>query len=142
MLLFETYIAPSEIEGVGVFAAEAIPPGAAIWRLDPAFDRLIPVADVPQLSEVTQAFIDRYAYPLPTDPGILVLEVDNGRFMNHTLSPNTSFTNPEVGLALTGIAAGTEITCNYSEFDPGFGMLPGRLCVPPRTKANGSQPAI
>ena len=76
---------------------------------------------------VTQAFIERYAYPLPTDPKILVVEVDNGRFMNHTTAPNTDFKDPAVGIALVDIAADTEITCNYSEFDPGFEMLPGRM---------------
>ncbi|TIS47846.1 MAG: SET domain-containing protein-lysine N-methyltransferase, partial [Mesorhizobium sp.] len=43
MLLIRTYVAQSAIEGVGVFAAEPIRKGASIWRLDPDFDRLIPV---------------------------------------------------------------------------------------------------
>ena len=127
MLLFETYVAPSEIEGVGVFAAQDIPAGAAIWRLDPTIDRLIPKAEVPSLPEVTQAFIERYAYPLPANPDMLVLEVDNGRFMNHAAKPNTDFKNPAVGIALVAIPADSEITSDYSEFDPGFEMLPGRL---------------
>lgn len=127
MLLFETYVAPSEIEGVGVFAAKTIPAGAAIWRLDESIDRLIPKSDVPGLPAVTQAFIERYAYPLPTDPSILVLEVDNGRFMNHAAKPNTCFKDPAIGIALVDIPADTEITTDYSEFDPGFEMLPGRL---------------
>ena len=42
MLLVSTYIAASEIEGVGVFAAAPILKGALIWRLEPDFDRLIP----------------------------------------------------------------------------------------------------
>ena len=127
MLLFETYVAPSEIEGVGVFTAQDIPAGTAIWRLDPTIDRLIPVAEVPGLPEVTQAFIERYAYPLPGNPSFLVLEVDNGRFMNHAARPNTDFKDPAVGFALVDIPADTEITSDYSEFDPGFEMLPGRL---------------
>lgn len=127
MLLFETYVAPSEIEGVGVFAAKTIPAGAAIWRLDDSIDRLIPKSEVPGLPEVTQAFIERYAYPLPTDPSILVLEVDNGRFMNHAAKPNTNFKDPAIGIAIVEIPADTEITADYSEFDPGFEMLPGRL---------------
>ncbi len=43
MLLIRTYVAQSAIEGVGVFAAEPISKGASIWRLDPDFDRLIPM---------------------------------------------------------------------------------------------------
>ena len=43
MLLIRTYVAKSAIEGVGVFAAEPIRKGASIWRLEPDFDRLIPM---------------------------------------------------------------------------------------------------
>jgi hypothetical protein len=45
VLIVTTYIAPSAIEGVGVFAAEPIAMGQVISRFDPAFDRLIPRAD-------------------------------------------------------------------------------------------------
>ena len=106
-----------------MFAAQDIPPGAAIWRLDPAFDRLIPAVDLPKLSEVTQAFVERYAYPLPTDPSILVLEVDNGRFMNHAENPNTDFSEPSGGTARRDIGAGEELTCNYGEFFGSFELL-------------------
>ncbi len=69
MLLIRTYVAASAIEGVGVFAAEPIRKGASIWRLDPDFDRLIPMdkyeAAPPHLKEL----LDRYAYPSPDRPG-------------------------------------------------------------------------
>ena len=50
-------------------------------------------------------------------------EVDNGRFMNHDEQPNTDFTNPTVGFATRDIAKGEELTCNYSEFAPGFEFI-------------------
>jgi hypothetical protein len=87
MMLIPTYVAPSTIEGVGVFAAEDVSAGA------------------------------------------LIVELDNGRFMNHSEHPNTRFDDPDAGFALRRIRAGEELTCNYSEFDPTFEILPGRLFV-------------
>jgi SET domain-containing protein len=43
MLLISTYVAASDIEGVGVFAATPIKKGSLIWQLNTDFDRLIPV---------------------------------------------------------------------------------------------------
>lgn len=127
MLLVSTYVAPSAIEGVGVFAAEDIPAGTLIWRLEPSFDRLIRKSDLLTMTPLMQAFVDRYAYPLLTDTETLIVELDNGRFMNHdTVSPNTRFNDPDAGYALRDISAGEELTCNYAEFDPGFEIMPGR----------------
>jgi SET domain-containing protein len=130
MLLVQTYVAPSPIEGVGVFAAEAIPAGALIWRLDPAFDRLIGYADVAHLPPTFRTFAERYGYPYPHDTASLVLELDNGRFMNHSMTPNTCFTDPDAGYAVVRIEPGEELVCDYSEFDPTFEMLPGRRFEP------------
>lgn len=125
MLLVNTYVAASEIEGVGVFAAAPIPKGALIWRLDPDFDRLIPADAYDSMSETMKELIDRYAYPSPDKPGLLVYEVDNGRFMNHSDTPNTDFSEYGGGTAIRDIAAGEELTCNYHEFYEGFELIPG-----------------
>jgi SET domain-containing protein len=53
-------------------------------------------------------------------PGVVVLDSDNGRFMNHSLAPNTDFRIFDKGFALFDIAQGEEITCNYHEFIPTF----------------------
>lgn len=129
MLLVPTYVAPSRLEGVGVFAGEAIQAGTLIWKLDPGFDRLVPKDSVLGLDPAVRAFIERYAYPLMADPNLLVVELDNGRFMNHSPTPNTRFDDPDAGYAITDIAADEEILCDYGEFDPGFIMLPGRNFV-------------
>jgi SET domain-containing protein len=130
MMLIPTYVAPSRIEGVGVFAAEDIPAGALIWRLDERLDRLLTRADVAALPEVHQAFVERYGYPYPHDPTMTIVELDNGRFMNHSTAPNTVFSDPDAGFTRIAIPAHEELTCNYAEFDPSFVMLPGRRFVP------------
>lgn len=126
MLLVSTYVAASEIEGVGVFAAAPIRKGALIWQLNPDFDRLIPAEAYDSLPETMKELFDRYAYPSPDRPGYLVYEVDNGRFMNHSDAPNTDFSEYGGGTATRDIAAGEELTCNYNEFYEGFELVPGR----------------
>ena len=124
MLLVNTYVAPSEIEGVGVFAAEPIPKGTPVWRLEPEFDRLIPQERYVSAPAYMRDHFDRYAYPSPDRPGYLVYEVDNGRFMNHSENPNTDFSDAGGARTTRDIAAGEEITCNYSDFYGGFELMP------------------
>ena len=64
--------------------------------------------------------LDRYAYPSPDKPGFMVYEVDNGRFMNHSATPNTDFSQYGGATATSDIAVGEEITCDYGEFFEGF----------------------
>ena len=129
MMLVPTYVAPSPIEGVGVFAAEPIARGTLIWQLAPELDRLIHSSDIPSLPPLFQDFVERYGYPYPHDPKQLIIELDNGRFMNHSDRPNTIFSDPDAGYTVADIAAGEELLCNYAEFDPTFEILPGRLFV-------------
>jgi SET domain-containing protein len=137
-MLLPTYVAPSKIEGIGVFTSVPIEPGTTIWRFDPAFDRILSRAVLETAPEHLQEFLERYAYPLPGSDDELVLEVDNGRFMNHSASPNTDFTEVSAGYALRNIAADEELTCNYEEFEPGFVLLPSAAAS---LSANGS-PAL
>ena len=131
MMLVPTYVAPSSIEGVGIFAAEPIAAGTLIWRLEPQLDRLVTRAEAAGPSEVFRAFVERYSYPYPHDPERLIVELDNGRFMNHSPTPNTIFSDPDAGFTLRDVEAGEELTCDYAEFDPGFEILPGRKFVEP-----------
>jgi SET domain-containing protein len=51
MILVPTYVGPSEIEGVGVFAAAPIPKGTQIWLLDEAFDRVLTEEEIEALRD-------------------------------------------------------------------------------------------
>ncbi len=126
MLLVKTYVGPSAIEGVGVFAAEPIAAGALIWRLDPAWDHVVPQSILVDAHPALRDVLERYAYPSPDHLGSIVYEVDNGRFMNHAEGPNTDFSQPGGGYATRAIAAGEEITCDYGEFYGAFELLPGK----------------
>lgn len=127
MLTVITYIAPSAIEGVGVFTAERIGKGQVISRFDPAFDRLIPREDYENAPPYLKTLLDRYAFPHPNDLDLIVYEVDNSRFMNHSPTPNTDFSNFAAGVALRDIAAGEELTCDYNSFFAQYELLPPEL---------------
>jgi SET domain-containing protein len=141
MLLIATYVAPSAIEGLGVFAGESTSRGSLIWSLNPKFDIFVHQTEIGALPPHMQTFIARYSYPHLDMPGYRVIDLDNGKFMNHSLSPNTDFRVFDKGYALTNIAEGDEITCNYHEFDPGFvGFLPGLASPSLETPLHVSQP--
>jgi uncharacterized protein len=130
MLLIRSYVAQSEIDGLGVFAGEFAPRGSLIWSLNPKFDIFVNETDICTLPAHMRSFIAIYSYPHLDMPGYRVVDVDNGRFMNHSLTPNTDFHIFDKGYALADIAPGDEITCNYYEFDPDFtGFMPGFTAV-------------
>lgn len=124
MMLVRTYISASSIEGMGVHAGEAIAKGQLIWTFEPAFDRLIDRAFYDAAAPYMRDYLDRYAYPFSDDPEKLVLEVDNGRFMNHADDPNTDYSTWGEGRALKDIAPGEELTCDYAGFYNAFELMP------------------
>ena len=120
MLTVSTYLAPSAIDGLGVFSGEYIERGRLLWSLNPKFDIFIHASEIEAYPPFLREFVARYTYPHLEMPGVVVLDSDNGRFMNHTLTPNTDFRIFDKGYALFDIAQGEELTCNYHEFDPNF----------------------
>jgi SET domain-containing protein len=125
MLMISTYLAPSAIEGLGVFAGERIERGQLMWSLNHKFDIFIQVSEIESYPLHMQDYLARYTYPHLEMPGVVILDCDNGKFMNHSLKPNTDFRIFDKGYALADIAAGEELTCNYHEFDPSFvGFFP------------------
>jgi SET domain-containing protein len=125
MMLVRTYLSTSKIEGVGIFAAEPAKAGDIIWRLEPEFDVLLTREQIAAWPAHMDNFLEHYCYPHLHQSGVWVLEVDNGRFMNHSIFPNTDFSAFYYGKAIRDIAVGEEITCNYYEFDSDFrGQFP------------------
>lgn len=140
MLIVSTYVAPSAIEGLGVFAGEPIARGQLMWSLNPKFDIFIQVREIETYPPHLQDYIARYTYPHLEMEGVVILDSDNGKFMNHSLAPNTDFRIFDKGYALVDIAQGDEITCNYHEFDPGFvGYFPTVPSVGPDARLHAGR---
>jgi uncharacterized protein len=141
MLLISTYVAQSPTAGLGVFADEFVPCGSLIWSLNPKFDIFVHETEIGALPPHMRGFIAHFSYPHLDRPGYRVVDADNGRFMNHNLTPNTDFRIFDKGYALADIARGEEITCNYHEFDPGFvGFLPSLAGAPVDAALHASAP--
>lgn len=124
MLLVETYLQPSPLEGLGVFAAERIRKGALVWTLDPATDLILTEAQLAERPPVYHGYIKRYAY---FDRGLnaYLLDGDHARFLNHSGEPNLDFATPDgSGIALRDIAPGEEILCDYGQFMQDVVLLP------------------
>lgn len=119
MMMVRCYLAPSSIEGLGVFSHVDIRKGDLVWLFDPRFDVSYFKDDLNHVPAHFREFLERYTYDHPTDPEMVVLDCDEGRFMNHSDSPNIDLTNPLRGVATRAIRAGEELTCDYGTFTVG-----------------------
>lgn len=120
MLLIRTRVAPSRIQGLGLFTVEAVPAGAPVWRFQPGFDRALTPPEVSALPAPAREYVERYGYRRLSD-GVWILSGDHACFMNHAVPPNTGMPPGQPGalctVALRDLAAGEELTCDYFAFD-------------------------
>ncbi|MGO9546249.1 MAG: SET domain-containing protein [Rhodomicrobium sp.] len=124
MLVVNTILAPSKIEGLGLFAGQYIPKGTVVWKFVPGVDALLDASEIESLPEVTRDICRRYAY-LDHTHKKYVLCGDDARFENHSENPNTAGVYPEgepfgIDVATRDIQEGEEITCDYRTFDTEF----------------------
>lgn len=115
MFLVPTVLRRSGIHGHGVFAVHDIPAGTRVWEFTDSVDWRIPADDLAAFPEPWQAGLRRYCYMEPD--GQYVLCGDNAKFMNHSESPNCDDSGQTFTIAIVDIPAGTELTCDYREFD-------------------------
>ena len=115
MLRVPTYVAPSSIAGVGLFAATRLPAGSVIWEFTEGVDWRITPAELSLFPEPFQSRLRHYLYQ--EESGIYVLCGDNGKYMNHSDRPNCD--DPEGAYTITNrvVRAGEELTCDYRSFD-------------------------
>ncbi len=119
MLLVKTFLAPSKIHGIGIFAAQRIRAGTVLWRLNPRIDLELTERDLAGLSDAAREQLEKYTY---TDVvrKTLVLCGDDARFFNHDDAPNClDYPDAEGGktVAARDIEAGEELTSDYASFD-------------------------
>ena len=124
MLLVKTILAPSDIEGLGLFAAENIAKGTIVWKFVPGVDALLDASEIESLPAVAQDICKRYAYLDPASKKY-VLCGDDARFENHSENPNTAGAYPAgepfgLDVATRDIKKVEEITCDYRAFDAEF----------------------
>src|SRR5690349_15845585 len=115
LLLVRIFLAPSSIDGIGLFAAEPILKGAVIWTFDSRIDRLFSLEEKELLPELLQTFLRAYSYPQYPGASEFILDGDHARFMNHSKLPNTCSSGLNT-TAVADIAVGEKLLCDYDEF--------------------------
>lgn len=132
MLLVKTYVGPSPVHGLGLFAAEPILAGQVVGKFVVGFDSICEPALFATLPAPAQAFLRCYGFPLQELADLLArprvelvggwaLEVDNMRFCNHSETPNLSATGPV--RALRDIQAGEEMFQRYYDYNPNYEFI-------------------
>lgn len=121
MLLIKTYIGPSDINGIGLFADAFVPKGTPIWRFTKGLDLKISEARLQTLPDLARECVLHYCYHSVVND-TYVLPFDDSRFFNHSSHPNViSIDTPDdpegMEIALRDIQAHEELVCDCREFD-------------------------
>ena len=113
MFLIDTYLDKSKIEGIGVFAKENVKKGEKIKEVRPEFEIEFDKENLPRMPLALARMIDNYAYEREKGSKIVVLGIDNEKYLNHSDDPSVN----DDGIALKDINIGDEITIDYKDFD-------------------------
>jgi len=116
MLLVKTFIGPSRIHGVGLFAAEPIAAGRRIWEFNPAIDREISVAELDMLPPIAKQFVLAHAFV--DEVGRMILSADNAIYFNHSEDANNTAV-AGANVAARAIMDCEELTEDYRQFGRG-----------------------
>ncbi len=116
MLMVKTYMAPSKVHGIGLYAAEDIPAHTIVWKFHAFVDKVLTGSDffricqgidTPALHHILSSTYKR--------SGQYFYLTDNARFINHSEEgSNIIFVDDFSEVASRHIYPGEEILENYS----------------------------
>lgn len=116
MMLVKVRVAQSQIEGLGLFAAQFIPKGTKTWEFTSGFDHEFTPHQFKSFPPHIQEFLNTYAYISPKT-GNYILPADGERFTNHSANPNTAsmevINGEDYDIAARDIEEGEELTTDY-----------------------------
>jgi uncharacterized protein len=119
MMIVPTYLAPSRINGIGLFAGAFISKGTVVWEFDGRVDLLVTDAEFDAMPPATREVVERYAYI--NEKGHRIFCNDNAKFMNHEDDANLEavMLSKEYGVdrAKRDIQEDEELTIDYRQFD-------------------------
>lgn len=121
MLCVKTYLAPSKIDGIGLFAGQDIKRGETTWKFTEGFDSSFEIEEVAKMPLLLQVFIKKYA-ALSITTNKYILGNDDVRFTNHSSNPNLESAivadeTEKIARAKRNIKKGEELTIDYRTFD-------------------------
>jgi len=116
MLLVKCEARPSPIHGLGLFACEDIKAGMAVASWTEGHDYRLTVEQFKALPVELKTFLWNFVWTWVD--GCIYGTADAGRFTNHSDTPNMRWDDAtRTSYAIADIAAGTELTEDYDEFD-------------------------
>lgn len=115
MLTTNTYLAPSPVHGIGLFAAEFIPAGTTVWKfnryIDKIFRKDVFLAICQRLDNCSLRHLLSSSY---SRGGRFFYLTDNARFINHSeVNANICFIDDYTEVALHDIKPHEELLENY-----------------------------
>ena len=114
MLTVKTYLAPSSIHGIGLFATELIPANSVVWQYNEHIDNIYSeefFLDIcHNAHQNTLQHLLNFSYKRS---GRYFYVTDNARFINHSDLANITFSNDYTEVALREIKPNEEILENY-----------------------------
>jgi len=115
MLTVNTYLAPSAVHGIGLFAVEFIPAGTSVWKfnrhIDKIFKKDLFLTICNRLDNCSLRHLLNSSY---CRGGRFFYLTDNARFINHcSIHDNISFTDDYTETAMRDINPHEEILENY-----------------------------
>jgi uncharacterized protein len=110
MLVVRTYVAPSRIHGLGVFAGHPLKAGVLVWVFDPVIDQVITHDQLVALPDTVRDIALSRSFVC--ENGQTILSRDNGVFLNHSERPNIAGESSEA-FALRDIEMDEELTEDY-----------------------------
>ena len=121
MLLIEHFVAPSSVDGLGVFAGCDVAKGTKVYEFHPLIDREIAEVQLDQFPAHIVAIVKRHSSYIE-DRRVFRLSADGDHYMNHSDDPNVEDCGDEM-FACRDIRAGEELLCDYRAtrvmtFDP------------------------
>ena len=113
-------VQPSPIHGCGAFAIVAIPKGAYPFGAEDDELQKVPVGDVQSLPLAVQKLYTDFCVFLPGGKAYLCPQSFNelgvGWYVNHSTTPNLVCDTQYRFMAVRDIAAGEELTVDYSTY--------------------------
>jgi SET domain-containing protein len=123
MMLVETRLCLSAIHGIGLFAAQFIPQGTAVWEFTQGFDLSLPKGHISHLCAPALKHFLNIAY-VSRKTGNYIYCCDHAGYFNHSPSPNVRCIRlsgdgelEDICVAVRDIPAAEEMTADYWEFD-------------------------
>lgn len=121
MLTVKTYLAPSSVHGIGLFAAEDIPAQSVVWKFNDHVDKQFSHEHFLRIcNDLNECTLKHFLNSSYRRGGSYFYLTDNARFVNHApLQKNIIFIDDYTEIALKDIKANEELFEDYNHsYDP------------------------